>query len=93
MKWTSILCLAPLVAASPLAARDANPSYDNYHVYSVTPASAQEAYDLERRFSRYHTHPIRDSLSIAVPPEDVVHFNTLGLNARLLNTDLGSSIR
>ncbi|KAH3968908.1 hypothetical protein HBI70_231290 [Parastagonospora nodorum] len=93
MKWTSILCLAPLVAASPLAARDANPSYDGYHVYSVTPASAQEAHDLERRFSRYHTHPIRDSLSIAIPPEDVAHFNTLGLNARLLNTDLGSSIR
>jgi hypothetical protein len=44
-------------------------------------------------FSRYHTHPIRDTLSIAVPPEEVDSFNALGLKARLVNSDLGSYIR
>jgi hypothetical protein len=92
MKWTNLVCFAPLVAASPFAG-NANPTYDGFHVYSVTPGSAQEARDLGKQFSRYHTHPIRHSLSIAVPPEEVAWFNTLELDARLLNEDLGSSIR
>lgn len=93
MKWTNLVCWAPLVAASPFLDRNVNPTYDGYHVYSVTPRSAQEARDLQKRFSRYHTHPIRDSLSIAIPPKEVAWFNALELDTRLLNKDLGSSIR
>lgn len=93
---TSLLCLASLVIASPyntVTSRDAKVNYDGYHVYSVTPSSALEARQLERRFERYHTHPVRDTLSIAVPPQEVESFAQLGLKARLLNSDLGSSIR
>jgi hypothetical protein len=93
MKWANLVCFAPLVAASPFIARNANPTYDGYHVYSVTPGSGKEALDLQKRFSRYHTHPIRDSLSIAIPPEEVTWFEALELDARLINKDLGSSIR
>ena len=45
------------------------------------------------RFSRYHTHPIRDELSIAIPPFEVAAFENLGLDARLVNADLGAYIR
>lgn len=76
-----------------LASRDAKVNYDGYHVYSVTPSSALEARELEQRFERYHTHPVRDTLSIAIPPEEVKSFNRLGLKARLLSSDLGSFIR
>jgi hypothetical protein len=95
MRWTSLALLAPLVAASPFTSRsaDSHPSYDGYHVYSVTPKTAREAQDLEKRFSTYHTHPIRDSLSIAIPPEEIASFNALGLDARLINRDLGNYIR
>jgi hypothetical protein len=93
MKWANLVCFAPLVAASPFITGNANPAYDGFHVYSVTPGSAREARDLEKRFSKYHTHPIRNSLSVAIPPEEVTWFDTLKLDARLLNKDLGSSIR
>jgi hypothetical protein len=94
MKWAQFTCLASLAAASPFVIRDAKPNYDGYQIYSITPESAQEARDLETRFSRYHTHPVRDSLSIAVPPEEVASFNdAFGLKARLLNEDLGRYIR
>ena len=92
---TSLLCLASLVIASPyntVTSRDAKVNYDGYHVYSVTPSSALAARQLEKRFERYHTHPVRDTLSIAVPPQEVESFAQLGLKARLLNSDLGSSI-
>ncbi|KAF1919137.1 hypothetical protein BDU57DRAFT_468865 [Ampelomyces quisqualis] len=95
MKWANIACLAPLVTASPLTRSnaDSSPNYDGYQVYSVTPTTAQEARDLEKQFSMYHTHPIRDSLSIAIPPEDTASFNSLGLKPRLVNKDLGAYIR
>ena len=99
MRITSLLCIAPLVAASPfqpyssLASRDAKVNYDGYHVYSVTPSSALEAREIEKRFERYNTHPVRETLSIAIPPEEVESFNSLGLKARLLNSDLGLYIR
>lgn len=99
MKLTSLTHLAQLAAASSLnpytasSPRNAKVNYDGYHVYSVTPSSALEARELEKRFERYHTHPVRDTLSIAVPHEEVKSFNTLGLEARLLNSDLGSYIR
>lgn len=99
MKLTHLLCLAPFAVASPfqhysaLAPRNAKANYDGYHVYSVTPASGLEARQLEKRFERYNTHPVRDTLSIAIPPEEVESFTSLGLEARLLNSDLGSFIR
>jgi hypothetical protein len=96
MRLTNFLLFAPLAAASPLqaapASRADSVSYDGYQVYSVTPASVKEANDLQKRFSKYHTHPIRDALSIAIPPEEVESFKSLGLNARLVNRDLGKYI-
>jgi hypothetical protein len=94
MKWTQLTCLVSLAAASPFVARNANPSYDGFQVYSITPESAQEAHALQRRFSRYHTHPIRDSLSVAIPPDEIGSFSdAFGLKARLVNGDLGAYIR
>ena len=99
MRITPFLYFAPLVAATPfqssssLASREAKVNYDGYHVYSVTPSSPQEAHALEKRFERYNTHPVRDTLSVAIPLNEVDSFNSLGLKARLLNSDLGSYIR
>jgi len=93
MKWAHFACLTSLAAASPFLVRDAKPTYDGYQIYSITPDSAREARDLERRFARYHTHPIRDSLSIAIPPEEVASFkDAFGPRARLVNEDLGKYI-
>jgi hypothetical protein len=99
MKLKLLLCLAPFAAASPflpyssLASRDAKANYDGYHVYSVTPSSALEARKITKRFERYHTQHIRDTLSVVIPPEEVDSFKSPGLEARLLNSDLGSFIR
>lgn len=95
MRFASLALFAPLLAASPLSNRDAssNPTYDGYHIYTVTPRSVEEAREFGDRFSRYHTHPIRDALSVAVPPEEVASFQALGLKARLVNNDLGEYIR
>ncbi|KAF2029277.1 carboxypeptidase-like protein A4 precursor [Setomelanomma holmii] len=68
------------------------PTYDGYHVYSVTPREVQEARDLQRRFSTYHTHTVRDTLSIVVPPKELAVFESLGLKSRLVNKDLGGYI-
>ncbi|KAH7402328.1 carboxypeptidase-like protein A4 precursor [Phaeosphaeria sp. MPI-PUGE-AT-0046c] len=94
MKLTSLACLVSVVVASPFHSRsaEANP-YDGYQIWSVTPGSAQEAHLLEKRFSTYHTHPIRDSLSIAIPPDELASFDALGLKARLVNRNLGEYIR
>lgn len=91
MKWARLGYIVSLVAASPLVTRDV--SYDGYQVFSIASATAQGAWELERRFSTYHTHPIRNSLSVAIPPEEVAAFNALALDARLVNKDLGSYIR
>ncbi|KAL6709267.1 hypothetical protein ACN47E_001674 [Coniothyrium glycines] len=98
MKLNTWVLLVPLVTASPFqiqspAIRDASANYDGYRIYSVTPSTSQEARDLERRFSNHHTHPIRDSLSIVIPPNEIEWFNALGLKARLINADLGRYIR
>lgn len=99
MKLINFALLAPLVAGSPfevnreLAPRESGVSYDGYHIYSITPSSPLDARDLAKRFSRYHTHPIRDTLSVAIPPDEVADFENLGLNTRLVNSDLGASIR
>lgn len=99
MKLVEFALLAPLVAASPFEAihasiqRNAGVSYDGYHIYNIIPSSPLDARELTRRFSRYHTHPIRDTLSVVIPPDEVVSFESLGLNARLVNSDLGATIR
>jgi hypothetical protein len=99
MRLIKFALFAPLVAASPFQVnrastqRDASVSYDGYHIYSITPSSPLDARDLAKRFSRYHTHPIRETLSVAIPPDEISKFETLGLNARLVNSDLGASIR
>jgi hypothetical protein len=99
MRFIPLLSLALSAAATPLQAdrilntRNAKVNYDGYHVYSLTPSSALEARQLERRFERYHTHPARDTLEVAVPPEDIEDFHALNLEARLVDSDLGSYIR
>jgi hypothetical protein len=99
MRLVPLVYLALSAAATPLQAdRALNPhnakvTYDGYHVYSLTPSSALEARELERRFERYHTHPVRDTLEVAIPPEDLQDFHALDLEARLVHSDLGSYIR
>ncbi|KAH9873071.1 hypothetical protein J1614_005468 [Plenodomus biglobosus] len=99
MRLKILVLLAPLAASSPFQpsphvnTRDSGVSYDGYHIYSVTPSSSEEARALEKRFANYYTHTIRDTLSIAIPPQEVESFNALGLKARLVNSDLGRYIR
>lgn len=99
MRLGHLALIAPLVAGSPLDAsrtsfsRDSVASYDGFHIYSITPSSVNEARALSNQFSRYHTHPIRDTLSVAIPPEEVAAFKSLGLATRLVNPDLGAHIR
>jgi hypothetical protein len=94
-----LVYLALSAAATPFQAdrspstRNANVSYDGYHVYSLAPSSSLEARELEKRFERYHTHPVRDTLEVAIPPEDLEEFHALKLEPRLVNSDLGSYIR
>lgn len=99
MRLSSLLCFASLALASPLqpannpAPREAKANYDGYHVYSITPSSASEAHELSKRFERHHTQPIRDTLSVAIPPSELETFHSLKLKARLVNSDLGAYIR
>jgi hypothetical protein len=99
MILTPLVYLALSAAATPfqadrsLSTRNANVSYDGYHVYSLAPSSSLEARELEKRFERYHTHPVRDTLEVAIPPEDLEEFHALKLEPRLVNSDLGSYIR
>ena len=98
MKLSLLALIASLAGASPLQAKpaipiDAKVSYDGYHVFSITPSSVQEARELETRFARYHSHHTRNAFAIVIPPEEVVSFHKLQLNARLENPDLGAYIR
>lgn len=99
MRLSNLALAAQLAAASPFAhgvssvARSPRLSYDGHHIYSITPSSFEEARDLGKRFSNYHTHPIRNTLSVVIPPHEIDSFNALGLKARLVNSDLGSYIR
>jgi hypothetical protein len=89
MKLSSFVFAAQLAAAASFqprfntVIRSADVSYDGYHIYSITLSSAQEASDIGKRFSDHHTHPIRNTLSVAIPPEEVESFEALGLKARL----------
>ncbi|KAF1957225.1 hypothetical protein CC80DRAFT_535135 [Byssothecium circinans] len=87
--------LAPFVACSPLQIAPTGEvvSYDGHHVFSITPSSAQEARELTRRFDNYPTQTIRNTLSVVIPRDEVDSFLDLGLNARLVNEDLGKAIR
>lgn len=98
MRLTDLLLLfTPLIAGSlthtvpTLHKKSVN--YDGFQVFSVTPSSTQEARELQERFSQYHTQPIHDTLSVVVPPEEVDSFNSLGLDAHIVNRDLGKYIR
>jgi hypothetical protein len=100
MRLSSFILAAPFAAAAASIQRSVNTvfrsaevSYENYHIYSITPSSAQEARDLGKRFLNHHTHPIRNTLSVAIPPEEVESFEALGFKARLVNANLGSYIR
>ena len=99
MRLLNLALVAQLAAASPFThdvssvARSPRSSYDGYHIYSITPSSFEEAWDLGKRFSNYHTHPIRNTLSVVIPPNEIDSFNALDLKARLVNSDLGSYIR
>lgn len=99
MKLQNLAFLAPLVGGSSLEAnpastsQDAVVSYDGYKVYSIPFSSAHEFRGLESRLSRYHVQPIRNALSVAIPPSEVADFESLGLNTRLVNPDLGAYIR
>jgi hypothetical protein len=99
MRLSNFVLAAQLAAASPFqpgvssVTRGAEVSYDGYRVYSITPSSVKEAHDIEQRFAKYHTHPIRNTLSVAVPPEELKSFNSMGLKTRLVNADLGNYIR
>jgi hypothetical protein len=99
MRLIPLVYLALSAAATPLQAdkslnsRNAKVNYDGYHVYSLAPSSALEGRELERRFERYHTHPVRDTLEVAIPPQDLEDFHALDLKARLVHSDLGSYIR
>ena len=83
----------PLQAGRALDARNVKVNYDGYHVYSLAPSSALEGRELERRFERYHTHPVRATLEVAIPPEDLEEYHALKMEPRLVNSDLGSYIR
>lgn len=99
MRLTPLISLATLAAASSLpvdtnlVSRDTKASYDGYHVYSVTPSSSEDVHAIEKRFEKYHTQHLRDTLSVAVPPEELDKFKALGLEARLVSSDLGKYIR
>jgi hypothetical protein len=98
MRFLNLVLAAQLAAASTFqprgnSVRSAEVSYDGYRIYSITPSSAQEARDIGKRFSYHHTHPIRNTISVAIPPEEVESFKALDLKARLVNADLGHYIR
>ncbi|CAE7014699.1 Carboxypeptidase A1 [Pyrenophora teres f. teres] len=101
MKYPNFLLLAAQLAvassfhsgSNPITRDNGQVSYDGYHVYSITPSTNQAARELEQRFSNHYTHPIRNTLSVAIPPEEIDEFQTLGLDARLVNSDLGAYIR
>ncbi|KAH8719224.1 carboxypeptidase-like protein A4 precursor [Phaeosphaeriaceae sp. PMI808] len=93
MKWIQVACFATLVVASPFTLHEVDPTYDGYRIYSITPRSVQEARKLEGLFYKHYTHPVRDTLSVVISPEEIPSFNALGLKARLVNNDLGSYIR
>lgn len=99
MRFAKVILLAPLAAGSPFGAshapvpRNEEVSYDGHRIYSITSSSAIEAHNLASRFSRYHTHHVRDTFSVVIPPDEVLSFESLGLNARLVNSNLGAHIR
>jgi hypothetical protein len=99
MRLSAFVLVAQLAVAASFqpgvntVTRSVEVSYVGYRIYSITPSSAQEARDIGKHFSNHHTHPIRNTLSVVIPPEEVESFEELGLKARLVNVDLGNYIR
>ncbi|PVH90842.1 hypothetical protein DM02DRAFT_399898 [Periconia macrospinosa] len=93
----AVYLVAQLVTASsllrPIEQRDAPVSYDGHHVYSITPTSRQEANSLVKRFEEYPSHFSHNDFVVVIPRSEVASFNALNLNTRLINSDLGKSIR
>ncbi|KAL0931942.1 zinc carboxypeptidase [Colletotrichum truncatum] len=97
MKFISALTFSSLAAASAIrsttqhASQDAKVNYDGYHVYRVSTANAPS--DFESRLIAYHSIDLNGFVEVAIPPSDISSFETLGLEAQLLSSDLGKEIR
>ncbi|KAH0432405.1 zinc carboxypeptidase [Colletotrichum camelliae] len=98
MKLANFLAvLSPLVAASAVtitgsnAPRDAKVNYDGYHVYRVSTANAPS--DLQSRLVSFPSIDLKEFIEVAVPPNDIGDFESLGLDTQLLSNDLGNQIR
>ena len=95
MKYINAFASLSLLLTPSQASPYSSPStkYDGYHVYGIPVADHLEARNVERRLSAYQTMQSRDSIKVAVPSHQIRSFNAIGLNARLLSTDLGKQIR
>ena len=98
--------LAPFSLLAPLAAVSAIPSslhgpvtvtpraekisYDGYRVYRVALNEAPAI--LEQKLKSFHTIHSRSHIEVAIPPAEVQRFEDLGLDAELMNDDLGRDI-
>ncbi|OHE93806.1 zinc carboxypeptidase [Colletotrichum orchidophilum] len=98
MKLTAALALvSPIVAVSAArfgagrtTARDDRVSYDGYQVHRVSTANAP------RQLSRLSSFPsidLKGFVEVAIPPSEVEKFKSLGLDAQLLDEDLGRAIQ
>ncbi|RYP77548.1 hypothetical protein DL771_001121 [Monosporascus sp. 5C6A] len=88
---SSLTAAGVIHSRSGTSPRDATRvSYDGYRVYRVATGTAPA--DLEELLKSYHTIPLRGALEVAIPPQEVEGFEALGLDAELLNDDLGRDI-
>lgn len=101
MKFLALISLlAPLATTSAIPSSLHGPdtvvpraekiSYDGYHVYRVALDGAPAI--LEQKLKSFHTIHGRNYIEVAVPPAEVLHFKDLGLDAELINDDLGRDI-
>ncbi|RYO88371.1 hypothetical protein DL762_003757 [Monosporascus cannonballus] len=87
---SSLTAAGVIHSPSGRSPRDTRVSYDGYRVYRVAAGTAPA--DLEKQLKSYHTIPLRGALEVAIPPDEVKSFEALGLDAELLNDDLGRDI-
>ncbi|CAI6312623.1 unnamed protein product [Periconia digitata] len=98
MRFIVFLSAAPLISASSLlrsepTVREASVNYNGHHVYSITPSSRQDARNLVKRFEEYPSQFSRNDFHVVIPRDEIATFNSWGLNSRLLDDDLGNTIR
>ena len=99
----SPVILAPLAAASAIPIpsslrggfatvepRAEKVSYDGYRVYRVAINGAPTV--IEQKLKSFHTIHTRGHLEVAISPTEVDNFEGLGLEAELINNDLGRDI-